>query len=289
MLPPSLQSYIEQELGSKIISTQSVSGGSINQAAKIEVKNVGHCFLKWNTSTNPDMFNKEAKGLKLLSSAETNLIIPEVIIKGKTVDNIGFLLLEFLPEERRTANAPRSFGENLARLHKHTAEKFGLDHDNYIGRLHQSNTRHKSWSDFFIEERIMPQLKMGADSGYFSSQDRQAFQNLFRQIPDIFPGEPPSLLHGDLWSGNYFYTDSGKAAIFDPAVYYGSREIELSFTRLFGGFSAGFYEAYDQSHPLEAGFDNRIDIYNLYPLLVHTNLFGSSYASQVKSIVKKFR
>ena len=289
MLPQALQSHIEYQLNAKILSAQSVSGGSINQAAKVEIEGSGTCFLKWNTSADPDMFKKEAKGLKLLSGAETGLVIPKVIEKGETDKGTGFLLLEYLKEERATSSSAQAFGENLAGLHRHTAERFGLGHDNYIGKLPQSNRRHDSWIDFFIQERIEPQLQMAEGSGYFSASDLKAFQNLFDRLDEIFPVEPPSLLHGDLWGGNYFFTSDGQAAIFDPAVYYGNREIELAFTHLFGGFSSEFYEAYNASYAIEPGFKDRVDIYNLYPLLVHTNLFGSSYAAQVKSIVNSFK
>ena len=289
MLPKGLQSHIEQQIGCKVVSAQIVSGGSINQAARVEISDIGTCFLKWNTSADPDMFEKEALGLNLLADAETKLIIPKVIAKGKTSQNTGYLLLEFLEEQKTSSEAAHSFGQNLASLHSHTTEMFGLEHDNFIGKLHQSNTQHANWVDFFIEERIEPQLKMAVNSGHFSSKEQESFKNLYNRLSEMFPEEEPGLLHGDLWGGNYFYTGEGKAAIFDPAVYYGNREIELAFTHLFGGFSSGFYEAYDESFPLEPGFNQRKNIYNLYPLLVHTNLFGSSYSSQVKSIISRFK
>ena len=133
-----------------------------------------------------------------------------------------------------------------------------------------------------------PQLQMATDSGKLGAGTVTSFNAMYKELPDIFPDEPPSLLHGDLWGGNYFFDQDGKATIYDPAVYYGHREIELAFTHLFGGFPSNFYSAYEETYPLSFGFSKRKDIYNLYPLLVHTNLFGGSYARQVESIVRQF-
>lgn len=135
---------------------------------------------------------------------------------------------------------------------------------------------------------MKPQLKMATDAGKLGSSTVTRFESMYKQLPDIFPDEPPSLLHGDLWGGNYFFDESGVATIYDPAVYYGHREIELAFTHLFGGFPGSFYSAYEEAYPLKSSFSKRKPLYNLYPLLVHTNLFGGSYARQVEGIVRQF-
>jgi len=288
MLPKELRKHLEDQLQLNILSSRRVSGGSINKAARIETDKEGTCFLKWNQTANPDLFVKEVKGLTLLRRTDTDLVVPEVSAQGITETGAGFLILRFIENGKPSDRSEVNFGRELARLHKHGDDQFGLGHDNYIGKLPQSNTRHAEWTDFFIEERIKPQLKLAADANYFSHRMIKAFQNLFSRLTDIFPKEPPSLLHGDLWGGNFFYDTEGKTVIYDPAVYYGHREMELAFTRLFGGFSSGFYEAYEESHPLAPGFRDRIDIYNLYPLLVHTNLFGRTYANQVESIISQF-
>lgn len=289
MLPDSLRSEIEEQLGHKIKSVNPVSGGSINEAAKLDVEKLGPCFLKWNRSAEPDMFEKEVPGLELLEKADTGLRIPEVILQGTHDEQIGYLLLEFIEDGRPGNSSAEKFGRQLAALHDNRSNQFGLDADNYIGRLPQSNSRHNDWVTFFIEERMEPQLNMALEAGKFQSSISAAFNAMYRDLPDIFPDDRPSLLHGDLWGGNYFYDRKGTAVIYDPAVYYGHREIELAFTHLFGGFSASFYNAYDNILPIEPGFEERKDIYNLYPLLVHTNLFGGSYARQVESIVKQFK
>lgn len=288
MLPNSLRNEIEQKLQARITSSRSLSGGSINRAAQIEITDRGPCFLKWNRTADPEMFRKEVHGLELLAGAESGLRIPEVILQGTTEEETGYLILEFIAEGRERPPAAQRFGEQLARLHSVRNEQFGLDVDNFIGRLPQQNSWHTSWTDFFIQERIRPQLHMALDSGTLSGSVAKSFDRLFKKLPEIFPDEQASLLHGDLWGGNYFYDDNGDAVIFDPAVYYGHREIEIAFTHLFGGFSSAFYRAYEEVLPLEPDFEKRKDVYNLYPLLVHTNLFGGSYARQVEGIVRRF-
>lgn len=288
MLPDSLRTEIDTKLNAAVNSVSRVSGGSINEAARLDIKTLGPAFLKWNRTADPDMFEKEVTGLKLLREAETGLRVPEVLLQGTLKGGTGYLLLEFIEDGRPGNQSAQNFGEQLAALHEHRGESFGLDEDNYIGRLPQSNSRHSDWINFFIDERMEPQLQMAMDSGKFRSSIAGAFNNMYRKLDEIFPADRPSLLHGDLWGGNYFYDTDGNAVIYDPAVYYGHREIELAFTHLFGGFSSAFYEAYDGVLPREPGFEQRKDIYNLYPLLVHTNLFGGSYARQVEGIVRQF-
>jgi len=288
MLPDSLRIKIKRQLAGEILSAKSVSGGSINRAARVEISGLGPCFLKWNRTADPDMFQKEVHGLKLLTSADSGLRIPEIILQDTTDDRTGFLLLEYVSQGKPGENSARNFGERLAKLHSLRNEQFGLEEPNYIGRLPQQNNWHENWTDFFIQERIQPQLDMALQAGKLHRNISDAFDKLFAKLPDIFPEDQPSLLHGDLWGGNYFYDENGEAVIFDPAVYYGHREIELAFTHLFGGFSSAFYDAYRKVLPMEPGFETRKNIYNLYPLLVHTNLFGGSYARQVEGIVRRF-
>lgn len=288
MIPETLRQALRDALEANIRSIKNVSGGSINQSAQIVLSDNRRCFLKWNTRAEPLMFAKEQKGLGFLQSADTNLRVPDVFATGETEDGIGWLVQEFITEGRAQPGSAETFGKGLAALHQHHAEQFGLKHDNFIGRLPQSNNWHDHWVDFFIQERMEPQLKMAVDARKFGKNTLSHFEAMYKQLPDIFPDELPSLLHGDLWGGNYFYDENGQPCIYDPAVYYGHREIELAFTHLFGGFSSSFYQSYEQHFPLEPDFSDRKDIYNLYPLLVHTNLFGGSYARQVQSIVQRF-
>jgi len=286
MIPTKLSNHLAEALNLEIIKSQSVSGGSINRAAKITT-NRGDMFLKWNTNAPDDFFEKEADGLKRLATARTALRIPDVISSGKPVNSRpGFLLMEFI-DEGRSGNS-FAFGQNLAKLHQTDIDQFGLDTDNYIGSLPQSNRRHDNWITFFTEERINPQIQMAVDSGKLSRGILQNWDQLSRKLNEIFPPTKPSLLHGDLWSGNYLFDSSGSGVLIDPAVYYGHPEMDLAFTKMFGGFSSEFYRGYESELPLEPGFSERIPIYNLYPLLVHVNLFGGHYTSQFHSTLRKF-
>lgn len=292
MLPESLHSEITALLSENtggITSIEKIiplSGGSINNAFRLET-DAGNYFMKYNrASAYPGMFEQEARGLELLRGAD-EIRVPEVIFPGDE-GTYSFIILEYLDSATKTDNFWEDFGRRLAALHRHADDKFGLDHDNYIGSLKQYNDRHERWTDFFREQRLMVQMEMAARSGLLPTQVRKAFESLFTRLDDIFPKEPPSLIHGDLWSGNYMVDELGEAAIIDPAVYYGSREMDIGMSRLFGVFGSGFYEAYNEAWPMEAGWRERIEICNLYPLMVHVNLFGSGYLGSVESILSKF-
>lgn len=294
MLSPQIRSKLVKainefsDLGSEInIKESGVSGGCINKCYKWQTEKLAY-FIKQNSfSAFPEMFEKEIKGLSILEGTRT-LRIPQQVGLFH-IDNISFLVLEFINPSPMKPNFWEHLAKGLAQLHKNTDDNFGLDHSNYIGSLPQSNKKHKCWDSFFINERILPQINMAFDNGRITKLDLIAFNNLFSRLNEIFPDEPPALLHGDLWSGNFIIDEKGEPAIIDPAVYYGHREIELSFTKLFGGFDLLFYNYYNEFYPLENDFASREDIYNLYPLLVHLNLFGSLYLSPINVILKPFR
>ena len=288
MLPPSLKEYAEELLSNSTgISVQikgatTVGGGSINRTAKLQTTN-GPYFLKYNSaSLYPQMFELEKRGLDLLLQAN-EAHIPHVIGFGEKGDH-SMLLLEYIESGLPNKSFWEDFGRALAKLHKHSAPKFGLDHNNYIGSLQQSNTEHVTWVDFFVSERLEPQLRLAN----LPADLVRRFGQLFSKLNEVFPTEPPSLLHGDLWNGNYMTASDGAVVLIDPAVYYGHREMDIGMSKLFGGFSASFYTAYNDVFPMEYGWEGRVDICNLYPLLVHVNLFGGSYLSQVTSILNKY-
>lgn len=290
-LPKHLQEAVQQALAQHfgrniaIHGFESVSGGCINNGGKLTTA-AGDFFLKWNTSDHEGMFETEVKGLRLLHAAG-ELRVPEPLLTGEADPHL-FLLMEWIKPGERQPDFWEDFGQRLARLHRHTQEHYGLDFDNYIGSLPQRNREHELWKDFFLQERIFPQVERAQQQGYLSQHEMKQVERLEERLADFFPPEPASLLHGDLWSGNFLVDEHGQAAIIDPAVYYGHREMELAFTRLFGGYDARFYAAYEEEWPLQPGFPEREEVYNLYPLLVHLNLFGTGYLGQVQAILRRF-
>jgi fructosamine-3-kinase len=288
MLEKLVVSIIEKKTGRKqnFQCSRPLGGGDINQAAKIETQE-GIWFVKWNRADSfPGMFEAEAIGLDLLR--ETNEIsVPKVIGTGQT-ENISVLVLEYLESARQIPGFSKLFGQQLASMHKHSNVTFGLDHNNYIGSLPQNNTMNDNWIDFFINQRLLFQGKLAVEKGRAGVDLLKQIENLSSFLPDFFSVEPPSLLHGDLWGGNYMVGNNGEPAIIDPAVYYGHRLMDIGMSKLFGGFSQEFYQAYNEEYPLQSNWQQAVEIANLYPLLVHVNLFGGGYLSSVKSILRRF-
>jgi len=292
MLPEELKKSVELILSTQfekpvvISEILPIGGGCINEAFSLKTI-LGKYFIKFNSaSAFPGMFDKEAAGLKILANTKT-LEIPEVIASVET-GKYAFLLLQNIETGVRSSNFWNDFGIKLADLHRNTNKYFGLDHDNYIGSLVQKNNLHPDFLSFFITQRIEPQLKEARNKGAFSQSETRYFDSLFITLHNIIPVEKPALIHGDLWSGNFMVTQNGSACLIDPAVYYGHREADIAMTQLFGGFHSEFYHAYNQAWPMEKDWQKRMDIFNLYPLLVHVNLFGGSYARQVLQIIRQF-
>lgn len=288
MLSGSILHVLENQYNIEIERDQTVSGGSINQAHKLQT-NQGVLFLKWNQSVPEDFFEVEAKGLELLGSAETNLRIPNVIASHKPDTNSpAFLVMEYIPEGSGNSTDSFTFGAELAKLHDVKGDHFGLSYNNYIGSLPQKNGSYNDWVPFYVEKRINPQLKMAIDSGKLSQSILKQWKGLMKQLENLLPPTKPSLIHGDLWGGNYLFDESGKGVLIDPAVYYGHPEMDLAFTKMFGGFSGSFYDGYESVRSIPEGFAERVPIYNMYPLLVHVNLFGGHYISQLERFLHKF-
>ena len=291
MLPGKLESTVEALLGDhfggqfRLKGVSTVGGGCIHHATRLETDR-GDYFLKYNQPREVENFRAEARGLELLASTG-ELTVPEVIAVGDNGEK-SYILMEFLDAAPRANDFWQAFGRGLAALHRHTRDRFGLDHNNYIGRLPQRNNPHSDWIDFFVEERLEFQLELAEASGVAPRDLRPAFERLYPRLRDLIPYEPPSLLHGDLWSGNFLVGPQGQACIVDPAVYYGHREAEIAFTRLFGGYSPTFYQAYNEAWPLQTGWENRVPLLNLYPLMVHLNLFGRGYLPDIQAILTKF-
>ncbi|MEO6549106.1 MAG: fructosamine kinase family protein [Ferruginibacter sp.] len=262
---------------------ESVAGGDINKAYCLHSDGQKY-FLKVNDSEHyPAMFQKEAAGLIALSNQQV-LTVPKVIKYG-TVAGEQYLLLEWLDKGTPGKDFWQNFGRGLAALHQKPQPYFGWEDDNFIGNLVQINKQHASWEPFYTDCRIMPLVTMLTASGDFSKREESAAASFCNKIASVFLPEPAAILHGDLWSGNFTVLENGSAAIFDPAVYFGHREMDIGMTLLFGGFHRQFYDAYNEVYPLQKGWQQRLPFTQLYPLLVHAVLFGGHYIAKVKEII----
>lgn len=287
-LPENVRKSCEMLLGTTIEASFHVGGGDINEARRLETSG-GRFFLKMNAAPQAhEMFAAEAKGLALLAKSHT-LRIPKVIGHSEPGDNNrGFLILEFIEAGHRRADFWSRFGEGLAALHRIRSKYFGLEYHNFIGSLSQFNKQHNNWVTFYIEERLLPQIRLAETQNQFSTKDHENFDLLFKKLPQILPDEPPALIHGDLWSGNFLSDEQGAPVLIDPAVCFASREMDIAMSKLFGGFDREFYQVYQAAYPLLPGWEERIDLYQLYYLLVHVNLFGGGYIQSVRQVVRRY-
>lgn len=269
----------------KISDITGLSGGSINFTCRFSFAERNY-FLKMNDSTLfPGMFKEEVKGLNELRKINS-WIVPELVLET-LVDSRQLLIFKFLKKTTESSLFFEKLGVSLASLHRISDKQFGYSSDNYIGSLQQRNKQEKTWADFFYFHRIEPFVKWCYDEKLIQKTHLLSFENLHLRLNELFPAEPPALLHGDLWGGNKMNTDDGPC-VFDPAVYYGHREMDIAMTRLFGGFNDEFYTSYNNVFPLEKEYRKRTEICNLYPLLVHVQLFGTSYLHDVIATIKRY-
>jgi fructosamine-3-kinase len=287
MMDNEIRDRIESVLGESVAVSSSVGGGSIADSKIIETKSGRRYFLK--TGFNSSMFINEANGLKELQKANC-ITVPEIIAADKQ-----FLLLELILPGRRSSDFWSVFGEQFAQLHQFTNDSFGFYENNFIGATPQFNIavgeEKTDWVEFYFNKRLLPQFKLAEKGGYAREEFRRAFLVVEAKLEQILKGseEPPSLLHGDLWSGNFMIGTEGEPVLIDPAVCYGHREADLAMTYLFGGFSDEFYNAYMSAYPLKKGWEYRINIYKLYHVLNHLNLFGTGYYGQAIALMEYYR
>jgi len=272
----------------RLTGSKPIGGGCINHAMKIDCS-VGNFFLKWNASAPSDMFMKEAVGLAEMQSVNNPfLVIPKVVWSKETDDLPGFLLMEYLVPATSTTGFDERLGRGIAYLHRKTASKFGFHHDNYCGTTVQENTWNEDWPEFFAQQRIWTIVQQIRVFRGIFVDELKIYERLIVKIPKLLAHQTvPSLIHGDLWSGNYMYALHGPALI-DPACYYADREMELGMMQLFGGFSSLVWEAYQKEFPLPEGWQKRTRLYQLYHVLNHQLLFGGSYGRQALEIAKEF-
>ncbi len=264
---------------------QFVSGGQLNQSVWLQTRR-GSFFLKWHESGAQDMTTTEAQGLDLLRQTDT-VYIPRLFGQG-TYQGKQYLLMEYLDDRPRADNYWLAFGQRLAEIHIHQQAWHGLPFDNYIGPLPQPNEPLDDGVAFYVERRLRPLAGLAYYHEVMPKVLYRRLESFYERLPGLLPNERSALLHGDLCAGNVLTAPDGQVALVDPAPYYGYREAELAYARLLGGFPGEFYAAYEATFPLEPGFEQRVGLYNLYPLLIHVNLFGESYLSAVEAILDRF-
>ncbi len=260
----------------------SLQGGDINEVFLLQCDSGDFVIKQNNAHRFPKMFEAEAQGLESLRNSQS-FRIPKVIAHGEEGSS-SYLLLEYIPKGTLSLSFWKDFAQHLAKLHKTTNNYFGFHQNNYIGSLNQVNKSESVASEFYINQRLEPQFKMAREHGFlFSTMDL-----FFKNISEEIPKESPSLIHGDLWNGNYLVSENNEPVLIDPAVAFAPREMDLAMMQLFGGFPQEVYDTYDELFPLNHNWQNRNPIWQLYYLLVHLNLFGSSYLSQVNTIIRQY-
>lgn len=283
------QAIVRDALGTNPDCVQAVHGGDINQAARIEVGGQPY-FIKYKVGAAPRFFEIEALGLKLLHASGA-IRVPQVIRYAESSDKRpAYLILEWIDQTEPSSAFGARFGHELAALHKHTAKTYGLDYDHPVDALPQPNQEGASWPIFYRDQRLAPQIERARQLGRLPARREAALNKILGRIEALMSGlvSVPSLLHGDLWGGNYFCAVGDEPVLFDPHTYYGEREAELAFTELFGGFPPSFYRAYREAYPFGDGYEYRRPLHQLYHLLVHLNLFGESYGAHVDAVCRQY-
>jgi len=288
MLSTNTKLKLEKVLNDLMVSEHHVSGGCINDAKILITKSAKKYFLKTNSHIPANMFLNEANGLKEIKKS-CAIKVPDVIYADEEL-----ILLEAISSIKKKNNFSEDFGRKFAQLHKFTSTDYGFYENNYIGSTPQINIASKeeknSWVEFYFNKRLKFQFDLAEKNGFIDQDFRKLFLSLENKIESIIKPEQeiPSLLHGDLWSGNYIVDENGEACLIDPAVYYGNREADLAMTKLFGGFESKFYTSYNEFFPFENGYEYRENIYKLYHVLNHLNLFGASYYQQAVNLIKYY-
>lgn len=267
----------------KLVTTHVINGGCINTAYQIKGRQDSY-FIKFNQGNLLPMFEAEFSGLKSIRLSNS-VRVPTPILAG-LLNEKSFLLIEMIPLQPCQAESQCKLGEQLAKMHQQTHAHFGWKQDNFIGTTKQINAQSDDWATFWHQQRLVWQLDLAASNGY-RGRIQQSGKQLCTRLDALFADHKPqaSLLHGDLWAGNVGADANGNPVIFDPACYYGDREVDLAMTELFGGFSSDFYAAYKYNYPLDCGYSTRKNLYNLYVILNHLNLFGLGYLRQAQSMI----
>lgn len=274
---------ISEHISEKIISIDPVSGGDIANSYLVTTDS-NPVFLK--THHNFKLLEAEKIGLETIYKSNT-IKTPE-ILGFSNLESITFLALEWIDSKTPNSKDLELLGKQIAKLHNVTSDDFGFDTNNFIGSLQQNNKKHNCWNDFYIEERLIPQMQLAHQKGLLKQSKIPSIELMKERCSLYFQNVTPSLLQGDLWSGNYLISVTGEPYLLDPSVYFGHNEIDIAMSKLFGGFGNSFYESYHSILPKDKFTDDRVQLYQLYYLLVHLNMFGSSYYSSVKQILQNY-
>lgn len=278
---------LENILGEPVIRVRTLSGGDIAHTERVDTKTKSYLVKSGSFPDAKALFEKEAEGLAAIKKSKT-IGIPN-IIGNHSFEGTSCLILAFVKTKQAGPRDMERLGRELARLHLATkTDFFGFETDNFIGKLPQSNQKHSDWSAFYVKERLLPQLNYALNLRLLGPLEIPKAERLNERCQELFGTVSPSLLHGDLWSGNYLIGTNGDPYLIDPAVYYGHSEVDLAMSKLFGGFSTPFYEAYHEIIPRHENHVALVEIYQLYYLLVHLNLFGNSYRNAVVHLLKKY-
>lgn len=278
--------HISDQIQSQITAFRPVSGGDISSAYLLETQHQ-KLFLKVNSkSFAKSMFLAEQKGLQAIENTKT-IAVPQVHLVSE-LDGKAFLLMDFIESRRPNAKDYTHFGRDLANLHLVSNDHFGFSSDNFIGSLPQSNAFHADWAEFYWNERIHPQLEIAKKNKALDDAKIPSKESALKIFRQVFGEVKPSLLHGDLWGGNYLISTDGTPYLIDPAVYYGHSMVDVAMSCLFRGFDAEFYDAYHEIISKQSYYQEQIKLYQLYYLLVHLNLFGRSYRSSVVDILERY-
>ena len=281
-----LKDHLAEVIGNPIKSLTALSGGDISTAYLVRTKKANY-FIKINRSPHAlDMFCKEELGLKAISSAGS-IRAPKVHSVNQ-FSSYAYIIMEYIEPKTPGFNDYACLGLQLAKMHLLQRSEFGWSTNNYIGTLPQSNRTNHSWSQFYTAERLKPQLDLAVSKGCLEMSQIPNVEKMIKVIQENIPEVEPSLLHGDLWSGNYLISKDGSPYLIDPAVYYGHNEVDIAMTQLFGGFGSSFYNAYHEIIPRIDGDEIRTELYQLYYLLVHLNHFGRSYYAPVLRIMNRY-
>ncbi|NAS29379.1 phosphotransferase [Flavobacteriaceae bacterium R38] len=273
---------METIINTSISSYEPLRGGDISEVFLLKTSSHNLVIKINDVKAFPSLFDKEKEGLEAIKASNT-IRVPEVIKTG-AFNNYAFIILEYLEQKKSQLSFWEAFGEQLARMHRTTHSRFGFKSSNYIGSLFQQNNYCDTAISFYLSQRLIPQFELAVTKG-FQFKNKEVF---FKELEHLIPLESPSLIHGDLWSGNYLITTNSTPCLIDPSVSFFHREMDIAMMHLFGGFSPMLFESYNHYFPLQDDWQKRLDIWQIYYLLVHLNIFGSSYYRSVDVIIKKY-